>query len=115
MLKDALNARIKEFDFECAVGDGAVLADELVEPLSGDRALSCGIDIGAVVAAGWRAIDSNAEAHRLAVRRGAEHEMKIAGMEPVNDAAAFLVERGVFSADRPVPREPPLVKTRHTH
>jgi hypothetical protein len=38
--------------------------------------------------------------------------MQVARVEPANDAAAHLVEHGIFLADRPIPRERPHVETR---
>src|SRR5215471_11695925 len=90
-----LHARIEELDLERAVGDLAVLPHQLVEALAVDRTLAVGIGVGAVVGAGRLAVDGHAEADGLALGRRAEHEMEVAGVEAVDDAAALLVERGV--------------------
>ena len=107
-----LDAGIEKLDLERVVGDRAALPDQLVEPLSGHDALAVGIDIGAVAVAGRRAVDGDAEPHRLAVRPGPEHQMQVARVEAVDDAAALLVEDGVLRADRPVARQPPFVEPR---
>jgi hypothetical protein len=57
--------------------------------------------------AGRRAIYRDAEANGTAFPRGAENEVEIARVEPVDDAALFLIEDGAFfastvqSPDRP--------------
>jgi hypothetical protein len=44
-----LNARIEKFDFERAVGDRAVLPDELIQTLLVDDTLAVGVSVGAVI------------------------------------------------------------------
>jgi hypothetical protein len=38
--------------------------------------------------------------------------MQVAGAKPVDDAVAFLVERGALAADRPITGQSPLVESR---
>ena len=38
--------------------------------------------------------------------------MQVAGMKPMDDAAALPIQGGVFAADRPVAGQPPLVEPR---
>ena len=108
----SLDAGIEEADLEGVVGDRAALADELVEPLSRHQALAFGVDISAVAVAGRSAVDGDAEAHGLAVCRGSEDQMQVAGVEPVDDAPALRVENGMLAADRPVARQRPFVDPR---
>ncbi len=86
-----LNAGIEELDFECAVGDGAALPDELIEPLSGDDTLAVGIHIRAVVVGRPHTIDGDAKSHGLAIGRRAENQMEVAGMKFVDDAATAFI------------------------
>ena len=46
-----LNARIEKFDFERAVGDRAVLLDELIQTLLVDDTLAVGVSVGAMIRA----------------------------------------------------------------
>jgi hypothetical protein len=96
-------AGIEETDLECVIGNGAVLPDELVEPLPGHDALAVGVDIGAMAVTRRRAVDRDAEANRITLARGAENEVKVARVEPVDDAAVFLIEHGALFADGPIP------------
>ena len=66
-----LNARIEKFDFERAVGDRAVLPDELIQTLLVDDTLAVGVSVGAVISAGSFAVEGHAEPYRPAVGRGA--------------------------------------------
>jgi hypothetical protein len=54
------------------IGDGALLPNKLVEPLSGHNTLAVGIDIGAMAIAGRCAVYCDAEANGIALTRGAE-------------------------------------------
>jgi hypothetical protein len=48
----SVHARIEELNFERVVGDRALLADQLIEPLSVDHAAAIGVGVGAVIGAG---------------------------------------------------------------
>src|SRR5690349_12419787 len=87
-----LDAGIEEPDLEGTVGDVATLADELVEPLAGYGAVAVRIDVAAVVGARGRAVDGDLEAHRLAVGARAQHQMQVAGVEAIGDAAVLGVQ-----------------------
>src|SRR6266567_4701481 len=58
-----LNTGVGEGDLESAVGDGAGLADELVYPLRGDRAVAIAVDVASVRVAGWLPVDEDAASH----------------------------------------------------
>jgi hypothetical protein len=90
----------------------AVLAHKLIETLVGHDPLTLGIDVGAMTV-GWRgAIDGHAEAHGLAIRAGAEHEVQVARVETIDDAAVLLVEHNMLGADGPIAGKLPLVELR---
>src|SRR5262249_41004075 len=107
-----LDPGVEKADLEGAVRDRAALPDQLVESLPGHDTLAVGIDVRAVAGAGSRAVDGDAEADRLAVRRGPEHEMQVARVEAVDDAAVLAVEHRILLADRPAARQSPLVEPR---
>ena len=58
-----LDAGIEEGDLEGAVGDGAGLADELVEPLFGHRSTALVVDIGPVRRTRRLSVDEHADSH----------------------------------------------------
>src|ERR1700679_364534 len=92
--------------------DFAGLSDELIEPLLGDDAQTFGVGIRAVALARGLSIDRHAEVDRRAARPRAEHEMQIAGVKAVGDAAALFVENRALAADRPIAGDAPFVETR---
>ena len=99
--RERFDASFEELDFELPVHDRRRLPDQLVQPLAGDNTFTLGVDIDAVRVTRRRPIDRDTKPRGLAVRRG-EHEMQIASVETVRDAAAGAVESGVLSANRPV-------------
>ena len=90
--------------------DRADLSDELVEALLGHDALPIHVDVSAVALARRRAVDGDAEPYRLAVTARAEDQMQVARVEPIDDAAVFLVESGVVASDRPLAVQSPIVE-----
>ena len=59
-----LSPWVGEGDLEGAVGDGAGLADELVNPLLRGRAAAVAIGVGTVRGAGWLPVEKHAEPGR---------------------------------------------------
>jgi len=107
----SFGAGIEKADLERAIRDRAILPDKLIEPLSVHDTLAVGINIGAMAIAGRFAVDRDAESNGLAVCR-AEHEVEIASVEPVDDAAVFAVEACPLFADRPISGQAPFVELR---
>jgi hypothetical protein len=99
---EGLCAGIEKPDLECVIGDRPALPDQLVQALPGHDALAVGIDIGAMAVARWHAVNRDAEPYGLAVCCGAENEVEIPGMEPVDDAALLAIEDRALLADRPI-------------
>src|SRR5262249_5252388 len=66
---------VEEGDLESAVGDGAVLADELVQALLRDRAVA--VDVGSVGLAGWLSVDENPESHWASWCRWSQDEVAV--------------------------------------
>src|SRR5258708_30682682 len=99
-----LNTRIEKANLEGVIGDVAGLAYQLIQPLPGHDALPFRIDVRAVAIARRCAVDGDAKPHRLAVGARPKHQVQIPRMEPVHDAAARLVQHGIFLSDRPVSR-----------
>jgi hypothetical protein len=88
------------------VRDISALLYQLKQPLSRHDPLTAGIDMAH---SGRHPVDGDPEPHRLAVRSVAKDQMEVTWLEPVDDAAALLVENGIFLADRPISRQRPLV------
>ena len=61
-----------------------------------------GIDVGTMAVAGRHVVNRDTEPDGLAVS-GAENEVEIAGMEPVDDAAVLAIEVRPLFAYRPIP------------
>jgi hypothetical protein len=106
-----LDAAIKEGDLEDAVGDGPGLADELVQPLFGYRSVAFAVNVGAVCRARWLPVEEHAESYGRAGCGRPHDQVKIAGVEPVRDLAAGLVQRGGLLLHRPVTRQGPVVES----
>jgi hypothetical protein len=86
-----MSAGIQECDLECAVDDRSPLANELVEPSLGDRALAPVVDIATVRFSGWLAVEEDAEGHRLCGRSGTRDEVKVPRVEPMDDPPSRYV------------------------
>src|SRR5215470_9541051 len=104
-----LGAWIEEGDLEDAVGDGAGLADELVNPLPRESAVAVAVDVGPVALAGWLDIKQDEEPHRGCCCCWAHDQVEISGVEAAGDLPVRHVQRGRFFLHRPVPRQGPLV------
>src|SRR6185437_10885739 len=105
---EGLHAGIEEFDLEGAVLDGSLLPDQLIQPMEGDGAHALGIGVGAVIGARGGAVNGDLEANGLAIRR-TQHQMKIAGVEAVNDGAVRLFEHRHLRAHFPSAGQAPLI------
>ena len=69
------------------------------------------VDVDAVGAPGWLAVEADPESHRRVRGRRPHHEMKVAGVEAIRDGTARFIEARGNGADRPVARQRPLVAT----
>src|SRR5262252_5622723 len=85
------NARIEKFDFESPIGDRGVLPDQLKHAWLPDGAVSVVVHINSMSLSRRAAIDVHAKPCRGALRCRPHYEMKIPGMEVVNDATAGLI------------------------
>jgi hypothetical protein len=110
--REHLGARagIEELDF-CGVADDAVvLADELVQPWGFMQSAAVLVDVEPVVSTGWLSIDQHAEAYVLAGGSRRHHEVKIAGVEVVEDRPVWPVEHDRVVGHRPGFAKRPLVE-----
>src|SRR5271166_6616333 len=107
-----LDAGIEKLDLECAVRDSAALANKLIEPVLVNDASAVFVDVGSMIRARRHPVYRHPETNPFSFRPGAENEMKIAGAKSVYDTAAFLVERCVLAADRPIAGQGPLIELR---
>jgi drug/metabolite transporter (DMT)-like permease len=104
-----LGARDGERDLEGPVRNGAALADELVQPLFGQRAAALAVGVGPVRLARGLPVDEHAEPDGGS-RRGRPHdEVEVASVEAVGDLAWSRVKRGGSFPDRPVARQRPVI------
>src|SRR5690348_1456580 len=92
---------IEEGDLEQAFAAAVGLAHELIQALAGDGTVAIGVGIHAVVGAGRLAVDGDAVADRLAVRRRAEHQVQVAAAEAIDDGAAGLLQLRVLVVHAP--------------
>src|SRR2546428_4188980 len=76
-----LDTGSKERDLERAVGDRPPLANQLVQPLLGQRPVTLFVDVNAVRAAGRFSLDEHGERHGRASRRRSHDEMDVSGVE----------------------------------
>src|ERR1700733_2269767 len=83
--REGLYAWVEEFDGKCVVRDGALLPDELIEPLFGDGAVSARVRIDATRIARRLAVNRHAKAHGFAARGRSEHQMQITRMKAEDD------------------------------
>src|SRR5271165_3780495 len=105
-----LDARIEERDLKEAVGDGAPLADQLIQPLLGHYAATLVVDVESVRIDRGPAVDEDPESHSTSSRCRTHDEMKIARVESARDPPPGLVRGGGFPPDRPVAGDGPLIK-----
>src|ERR1700691_225882 len=68
-----------------------------------------------MVVAGRVAINRNLEPDRSAIRCRPKNQMEVASVEPVNNATAFLIQDGMFSANRPIAGQSPFVESQRPH
>ena len=107
-----LDAGVEEGDLEGAVGDGAGLADELVQSLFGRRAVALAVHVDSVRRTRRLSVDEHAESRGRVPYCRSHDQVKIAGVEAVRDLPAGLVQRGGLFFHRPVPRQGPAVEPR---
>src|SRR5271155_4622570 len=89
----SLHPRVEKLDGESAIDDRPGLADELIKPVVGHNTLALGVNVGPTALSGRGAVDRHAETHWLCVCSGAQHQMQIAGVEPIRNSAVSRIER----------------------
>ena len=97
-----LDAGVQEGDLEGAVGDGAGLADQLVQPGVGDCAVARLVDVGAVGGAWWLAVEAHPEPDGTLWRGRSHDQVQVAGVEPIDDPTTCLVQHDGLPLHRPV-------------
>src|ERR1700730_2108063 len=92
-----LHAGIEKLDLELSISDGLRLSDQLIQPLSGNRAVALVVNINSVSSNRRLSIDEHAKAHGSSSRRRSHDEMKIAGVKAIRDPPGGLVQHsGLF-------------------
>jgi hypothetical protein len=105
-----LDARVEEGDLEGALADRARLADELVEPRFGDRAVALVVDVDAVRGARRLPVEPHAEPHGRPPCCRSHDQMEVAGVEAVGDPPVGSVQHDGLSVNRPVTSNGPMVE-----
>jgi hypothetical protein len=101
---------IEEFDLKGAVYDGPGLADKLIKTIFLQASPSIRVHVEAMIRARRIPIDRDSKANRMALGSVGEHEVKIAGMKAVANAAGCIIERCEFASDRPNTCQAPVVE-----
>ena len=107
--RECLNSRVEEFDLEGAIFDPAGLPYQLIEPVLGDGAVALRVGIHPMILTRCGPVEPHSESHRLSVRRGAEHEVKVPGVKAEDDLAGCGDQRRMLTADIPLPAQGPLI------
>src|SRR5919112_4982155 len=97
-----LDTGIREGDLEGALGDGAGLADQLVQPRVGDHAMALVVEVGAVGGARGLVVDPHLEPYRRPPCRRGHDQVQVAGVEAGGDPPLGLVEHDGLPLYRPV-------------
>src|SRR5215470_17519954 len=105
-----LNAGTGKGDLEGAAGNGAGLADQLVQPLLADGAVALVVSVGSVRGAGRFSIAEHAEPGGGSGFCWPHDEVEVTGVEAADDLPAGRVQRGGLLPHRPVPGQRPLVE-----
>lgn len=82
-----LRTRIEELDFERPVVHFTTLTHQLIQARTRYRARAVARDVVAVRGSGWRSVDRDPESYGLAIRGWCEHQMEIARVEAIGNAA----------------------------
>src|ERR1700730_2126410 len=100
-----LDPGVEELDLEQPIADLRGLADQLIHPLVVGNAVAVLVDIDALRAPRWLAVDADAESHRRLRGWRPQHEMKVTGMEAIPDGTTRFIEAHGNDPDRPVTRQ----------
>ena len=92
--RERLRAWIEKLDLKGAVVDRVFLTDELVQAVFGDLSVSVRIGVHSVILTRRLPVDLHAEADRLSVGSGPQHQVHVARVETIDD----LAWRGVESS-----------------
>src|SRR5918999_5601009 len=105
-----LDAGFEELDLADALGDRALLPNQLVEALLVHCTASRIVDVHAMRGTGRLAVEAHAHLHRAPAHGRPHHEVHVPGMEPNGDAPVGVIQHRGMLGDRPVPDRHPLVE-----
>src|SRR5690242_19709814 len=106
----SLGTAVGKRDLERAVGDGAGLANQLIEPLVVKRAVSLLVDVAAVSCARRLAIQQQLKSHRVTSRRRAHDQVEITCVEAIDERPAGLSDPGCLTPHRPFTGQAPAIE-----
>src|SRR4051794_38222097 len=95
---------------EGALADWSGLADELVQPRFGKRAVALVVHVGPVGSARGLPVEEHPEVGRRPPRCRSHDQVQVAGLEPVDNLPLGLVEHDALWLDRPVTGKGPMVE-----
>ena len=86
------------------------MADQLVEPRFGGRAVALVVHIGSVGRTWWLPVDQDTEPHGGPWCCRSHDQVQVAGVEAVGDPPLGLVEHDRLPLDRPVTGKGPMIE-----
>src|SRR6202161_2684933 len=107
---ECLHAGIEKIDFESTVFHCALLANELIQAVALNGARAGCVGIGAVIVARRSAVKFDCETNRLAIFRGTEDQVQVAGVKAEDNFSGDGLEHGAFVAHFPASAQSPLIQ-----
>jgi hypothetical protein len=80
-----VHIRDQKLDSESPILYCAVLTNQLVQAVFGDRAVAVRVDIHAVIRSGGFAVYCDSEADGLPILRGPQDQMKVSGVKTIDN------------------------------
>src|SRR5579884_227163 len=108
--RESLHACIEKLDLELAIRNMPRLADQLIEPRVGQRAVALLVNVNSMSRPRRLSIEEHAKSHGRSSRCRSHDQMEIAGVKAVRDAPVGRVQHRGPSLHRPLTRKGPLIE-----
>src|SRR5262245_10543230 len=108
--RESFHAGAEKLDFELPIDDGIRLPDQLIETLFGHRAVALFVNVNAVGLARRLSIDQHTKLDGCFRCGRAHNQVKIAGVEAIDDAPTSLVQCGGILLHGPIAGQCPLIE-----